>query len=88
MQPRPTNSFARAARAEKLAKLLEAADLTARQGGLDPYIHAVSIAECWKRATREHFARLAVLAACHPPSATTVAEFLEALERRAVRGAA
>ena len=82
------NPFERAARSEQLTKLLDAADLTARQGGLDPHIHAGSILECWKRATREHFARLAVLAACHPPSPVTVAEFIDALERRAVRGAA
>lgn len=71
-----------------IAALLEAADREVRRGGLDPYIHATSILECWRRANRWHFSRLAVLAAVRPPSAVTVAEFLEALERRAMRGVA
>lgn len=73
----------REARASKLSRLLDAADRTARQGGLDPHFHAAGIADSWKRAKPVHFAQLAVLAAVRPPSEVTRQAFLEALDHRA-----
>ncbi len=77
------NLWEREARANKLSKLLDAADREVRRGGLDPKFHARGILECWQRAKPVHWAQLAVLAAVRPPSEYTKLAFLEALEHRA-----
>lgn len=78
------NPFEQARREEKVSRLLEAADREATRGGLVPLdpAHAPGILDAWKRAGREHFAQLAVLAAVHPPSDVTRAAFLARLESR------
>jgi formylmethanofuran dehydrogenase subunit A len=70
-------------RAQKLSKLLDAADRVVREGGLDPHYHAAGIYESWTKAQPEHFARLALLAAVRPPSEVTKLAFLDALAIRA-----
>jgi hypothetical protein len=77
------NPFEQSARASKIAKLLDAADLEARRGGLDPIFHAAGIAEAWMHASPLHFRQLAILAAVRPPSPFTIAEFMDALNHRA-----
>jgi hypothetical protein len=84
------NPFARSARAAKLARLLDAADLMATAKDLHPRRDAAAISAWWIDATVDDFAKLLTVAKILPknaPSATTWGQFLEALAHRADRGA-
>lgn len=77
------NPYEAAARASKLARLLDAADALATEGGLHPRLHAALILDAWRNATVLHFAELVKRAKVRPPSAVTLQEFFAALEHRA-----
>lgn len=77
------NPFEAAGRAAKLAKLLDAVDVIATEGGLHPRRDAAQIADSWKNASGAHFAELVKRAGIKAPSGVTIVEFFDALDHRA-----
>lgn len=77
------NFYEEEARAAKLRKLLDAADAFATEGGLDPKLHALGIAESWRSAKPEHFRELVKRAKVNVPSTVTLSQFQDALDHRA-----
>jgi len=79
-----SNPYEAHRREVKLKKLINAADAIAREGGLDPALHATGILESWKNASALHFAALIERAKVLPPSDVTFTQFFDALASRAV----
>lgn len=77
------NPFEAAARAAKLAKLLDAVDADSSEGGLHPRLDAALVLEGWRNATGLRFAELVERAGIKTPSSITIREFFEALAHRA-----
>ena len=71
-----TNPYERVARAEKVAKLVRAIDLTSRSIGMDPIRSALEVARRLRAQSLSFWTDLAKFAGCNVPSEFTQREIV------------